>query len=79
MGMKRMGMKDNGYEIGMNKLREKSGKERAGKLGIGSGSELGCPQPQYRTGILMKSSRRSPGSEVPWGPLTRGTSVSPPS
>ena len=75
-----MGIMENGYEIGMNKLRErKVARKRAGKLGIGSGSELGCPQPQYQAGILMKSSRRSAGLEVPWGPLTRETSVSPPS
>ena len=32
---------DNGYEIRRNKLREKNGKERAGKLGIGSGYDDG--------------------------------------
>ena len=75
-----MGIMENGYEIGMNKLRErKVARKRTGKLGIGSGSELGCPQPQYQTGILMKSSRRSAGLEVPWGQLTKQASVSPPS
>ena len=72
---------ENGYEIGMNKLRERE--KQQGKKLVNWVLEVGqswvVQGRNNQTGILMKSSRRSAGLEVPWGPLTRETSVSPPS